>query len=133
MFAPRYNARLKPHKKEELIYPEYKIDTVEVDKLQTFFEQFDSSFSNGLIVDNFNEAEKLVVKARQWRLNHKHFNVNININSEKAGKACVRLFLGPKYDSHHKLLNFFDTYKYYYEIDNFIITRKYLLRKLNFI
>lgn len=94
-----------------------------VDKLNTYFDQFDTSINNGLVTDDAKEAESTLIKIRQYRLNHKPFSFHLAINAEKAMKAAVRIFLGPKYDIHHKLLDFAEYAKYFYEMDNWIVDR----------
>ncbi|XP_043280053.1 arylphorin subunit alpha-like [Venturia canescens] len=116
----RYKARFEPYTKEEIIYPGLKIESVAVDKLLTYFDDFDATISNGLLVANQKEAETFSVKVRQERLNHKPFTVHIGINSDKAQKVTFKLFLGPKYDGRWNSLDFSKSYKYFYEIDNWI-------------
>lgn len=94
-----------------------------VDKLITYFDQFDTSINNGLMIDNAKEAESTLIKIRQYRLNHKPFSFHLAINAEKSMKAVIRIFLGPKYDIHHKSLDFAEYAKYFYEMDNWIVDR----------
>lgn len=115
--------RQKPYNKNEVVYPELKIESFVVDKLITYFDQFDTSISNGMLVDDAKDAESTLIKVRQYRLNHKPFSFHFAINAEKPMKAVIRIFLGPKYDIHHKPLDFIENAKYFYEMDNFIIDR----------
>lgn len=101
---------------------------MEVDKLQTYFDYFDATISNGLAVESDAEAEKYLVQVRQYRMNHKPFNVNININAEKPTKAAIRIFLGPKYNVHMKEIDFKEHYNEFYEMENFIYDCEYNLR-----
>ncbi|KAK2586862.1 hypothetical protein KPH14_009800 [Odynerus spinipes] len=117
----KYKMHQKPYVKDEIVYPGLKVESFAVDKLITYFDQFDTSLNNGLMVESQQEAESYVIKARQYRLNHKPFTFHITINAEKNTKAAIRIFLGPKYDVHHKLLNFEDNTRYFYEIDNWIL------------
>ncbi|XP_029035145.1 hexamerin-like [Osmia bicornis bicornis] len=117
----RYKMRQEPYTRDEIVYPELKIESFVVDKLTTYFDQYDTSISNGLLVEDQREAESSLIKIRQYRLNHKPFNFHIAVNSEKPMKAAFRIFLGPKYDSHHKLAEIPDSLKYFYEIDNWIV------------
>lgn len=93
---------------------------METDKLITFFDYFDATISNGLAVHSESDAEKYVIQARQYRLNHKHFNVRFNINAEKASKVAIRIFLGPKFNVHNKEVDFTDQFRLFYEMENFI-------------
>lgn len=113
----------KPYNKDEIIYPELKIESFVVDKLITYFDQFDSLINNGMMFDDAEEIEKMWIKIRQYRLNHKPFSFHLAINAEKPMKAAVRIFLGPKYDIHHKPLEIYESAKYFYEMDNWIIDR----------
>ena len=67
------------------------------------------------------DAETVLVKARQYRLNHDAFGYNLTINAKEATMATIKVFIGPKYDF-HGIEIFFDDYyfDYYYEIDNFV-------------
>lgn len=94
-----------------------------MDKLITYFDQFDTSINNGLVIEDAKEAESTLIKIRQYRLNHKPFSFHFAINAEKAMKAVVHIFLGPKYDIHHRPLDFTENIKYFYEMDNFIVDR----------
>lgn len=117
----RYKLHQKPYVKEDIVYPDLKVESFAVDKLTTYFDQFDTSLNNGLMVESQQEAESYVIKARQYRLNHKPFSFHITINSAKNTKAAIRIFLGPKYDTHSRLLNFAENIKFFYEIDNWIL------------
>lgn len=117
----RYKLHQKPYNKNDIIYPELKIESFVVDKLITFFDQFDTSINNGLMIDNLEEAENTLIKIRQYRLNHKPFSFHLAINAEKPMKVAIRIFLGPKFDIHHKPMDFADSAKYFYEMDNWIV------------
>ncbi|EFN82403.1 arylphorin subunit alpha [Harpegnathos saltator] len=117
----KYKMHQKPYNKNEIVYPELKIESFTVDKLITYFDQFDTSISNGLVIDDAKEAESMLIKVRQYRLNHKPFSFHLSINADKAMKSVIRIFLGPKYDAHHKPLDFVENAKYFYEMDNFIV------------
>lgn len=117
----RYKDHMKAYKNEEVIFPEFKIESVVIDKIQTYFEQYETPIGAGLSVESEKEAESMQIKVRQYRLNHKPFKFHFTVNSEKATKAVMRIFLGPKYDPHHKLYDFRDSYKYFYELDQWIL------------
>ena len=110
----------KPYKPEEIQFPEFKIENVDVDKLITYFDYYDTTINNGLLVDDEKDAEAFLIQARQNRLNHKHFNINLNINAQKSGQGAVRIFLGPSELVNHQDAKFADYYKYFYEMDSFI-------------
>lgn len=125
-FISRYKMHQTPYNKDELIYPSLKIESFSIDKLITYFEQFDTTISNGLFIDAQKDDKLSLIKIRQPRLNHKPFNFHITINSDKAMKAAIRIFLGPKYTSHHKLYELPENLKYFYEIDNWILDCKFI-------
>lgn len=111
---------MKPYTKEQIIYPGLKFESVVVDKLVTYFDEFDTTISNGLPIANQKEADTFLIKVRQQRLNHKSFTVHFGINSDKAQKVAIQLFLGPKYDGQGNVWDFSEAYKYFYEIDYWI-------------
>lgn len=121
----RYKLRQKPYTKTEIIFPKLKIESVDIDKLQTYFEVFDTSIGSGLLVESQKDAETNNVKIRQHRLNHKRFTVKLNVNSEKDAKAAVRIFLGPKFTVQNKLLGFTENYKNFYEMDIWLVDCKW--------
>lgn len=117
----------KPYNKDEIIYPNLKIESFTVDKLITYFEQFDTTINNGLLLEEQrNDDKPFLIKIRQYRLNHKPFNFHITINADKPMKAAIRIFIGPKYDSHHKLIEIPEDLKYFYEIDNWMLDCKFI-------
>jgi hypothetical protein len=119
-FYDKYKHNQKPYKPEEIQFPDLKIESVDIDKLITYFDYFDATISNGLAVSSEQEAEAYLIQARQYRLNHKPFNVKINIKAEKATKAAIRIFLGPKYTVHNNELDYKQHHDEFYEMDNFI-------------
>jgi hypothetical protein len=127
-------------------YPEYTVadfvfDGVTIDsvhmpeRLTTFFESFDSDISNAVLVEapvehssdvlvNFGRnshynGESYVIKARQQRLTHKPFEFSLDVTSEKAQPAVVKVFVGPKYDEHGHALHLEENYMNFFELDHF--------------
>jgi hypothetical protein len=129
-FYYRYKDLLKPYTKDELVYPGLKFESVVVDKLVTFFDEYDTTISNGIPVSSQKEADSFQIKVRQQRLNNKHFSVHFGLNSDKAQKVAIQMFLGPKYDAQHNLFDFSESYKYFYEIDYWITDVNAGLNKL---
>ncbi|XP_031829842.1 hexamerin 70a [Nomia melanderi] len=117
----RFKLRQKPYSMDEVLFPNLKIQSVTVDKLTTYFDQFDATISNGLLMRTAAEAESTLVKVRQYRLNHKPFNFHITVNSDKATRAAIKIFLGPKYDAHRKLVELPEGFRYFYEVDNWVL------------
>ncbi|KZC07221.1 PREDICTED: arylphorin subunit alpha [Dufourea novaeangliae] len=126
----RYKQHQKPYSIDQIVFPNLKIQSFVVDKLITYFDQFDSSISNGLLVENEKEADSILVKLRQYRLNHKPFSFHIAVNADKPMKVAARIFLGPKYDSRHKLIELPENFRYFYEIDNWILELNAGLNKI---
>ncbi|XP_062540229.1 hexamerin-1.1-like [Armigeres subalbatus] len=135
---------------DELNFPGLKVETVEVDKLVTYFDRSDSDITNAVDVEVFDETsmkgsdikkfgkiahyqgEDFVIKARQWRLNHMPFTLKLNVVSEKVTKGVVRVYLGPKYDQYGQAYginenreNFFllDVFPYDFVVGKNVITR----------
>lgn len=90
----------------------------------TYFDVTESIISNGVAVHNEKEAKSLLIKARQQRLNHKPYNYNITINSEKATKGWIRIFLGPKYDVHGHEIDMIDNWMNFFEMDKWVVDCK---------
>lgn len=122
----QYKSYLAPYTYNELAYQGVKVESVQFDRLVTYFDYFDSDISNAVYVSQ-QEYEKeyegnyFQVRARQSRLNNKPFNYRINVNAEQAGDAVVKVFLGPKYDEYGRTydinenrINFvqFDEFRY---------------------
>ncbi|XP_043262248.1 uncharacterized protein LOC122403032 [Colletes gigas] len=126
----RFKMREKPYTMEEVIFPNLNIQSFAVDKLITYFDEFDATISNGLMVRDDTEAETLYIKIRQYRLNHKPFNFHIAVNADKPMKAAIRIFLGPASTSHHKLIDLQDSLEYFYEMDNWIVDLNAGLNKI---
>ncbi|XP_076757695.1 hexamerin 70a [Xylocopa sonorina] len=127
----RYKMQQKPYDMSEIVYPSLKIESFTVDKMITYFDQFDATISNGLLIEKQKENEKMpLVKIRQYRLNHKPFNFHFTLNSEKPMKVAIRIFLGPKYDSNRKLMELPENLKYFYEIDNWMVNLNSGLNKV---
>lgn len=150
-FYAKYMHHMKPYTVKEIAFDGVRIDSVEVDKLITYFDYFDADISNVVDIEypqDYTEhvselrrfgrvshyrGEDYVIKARQWRLNHVPFKVSINVASTVAAPSVVRIYFGPKYDeAGHKLTlndnryNFFllDMFKYDLTAGNNVITRE---------
>lgn len=130
---------LPTYSRSEIEFPGVKVESVEMDKLVTYFDNFDADITNAVDVDYYKgksydtselfkfgkiasyQGEDFVIKARQYRLNHTPFTFKLNVFAEKAFKSVVRVFFGPKYDEfghafniHENRENFvlFDQFKY---------------------
>lgn len=124
---------------DELMFDGVKIQTVVVDKLVTFFDTFYSDITNVVDMETFDDTytetdmykfgrkahymgKNVVIKAKQYRLNHKPFNVRMNVLSNKSQKAVVKMFLGPKYNEfgfEYKSIN--ENRENFVELEHFIV------------
>lgn len=120
----RYKEHMPSYTHEELVFPGVTIESVTVDKLLTFFDHFESLVNNAVSVRSHKEAQSMLIKARQYRLNHKPFTYHITVNSNKNVKAVVRVFLGPKYDVHGHELDISENYMNFMEMDKWTVDLK---------
>lgn len=142
-----FQDKLPSYTKSEIYFDGVKIESVEIDKLVTFFDVHDSDITNVVDVEFVNEkktellkfgrvshyeGEDIYIKARQQRLNHWPFTFKLNVYSDKAVQGVVRVFIGPKYneygypyDVNENRENFvaLDAFKYDLVIGNNVITR----------
>ncbi|XP_070152704.1 hexamerin 70b [Polyergus mexicanus] len=117
----RYKQHLPKYTHEELVFPGVTIESVTVDKLTTFFDHFESLISNAVSVRSHKEAQSMLIKARQYRLNHKPFTYHITVNSGMPVKAIFRVFLGPKNDVYgHEI----DMSENFMEMDQWVVDLK---------
>lgn len=121
----RYKSNIEPYTREELGYSSgLKIESLVLDKLETYFDHSDIVLDNAVAVGNNEDGLSLKIKVRQYRLNHKPFTYSIGINAENKTEAMIRIFLGPKYDSYNmRKLELVDNYENFYEIDMWKVNR----------
>ena len=115
-FLPKYT-------RDELDFPGVKIERMTTDKLVTFIDDYDMDITNALYLDEteiHNKKSDMTFVARTRRLNNQPFKITIDVVSEKAVDAVVRIFFGPKYDCMGRLLNVNDKRLDMLEIDSFI-------------
>lgn len=124
----RFMDKMEPYSYDEIAYPGVKFTEVKVDKIETFFQNFDVDISNAIEVDPnmLNKVhtkdvefkpDDFIVKARTIRLNHKPYTYKLKIESDKAEEALVRVFIGPKHDEFGASINFNRNRKYFTMID----------------
>ncbi|XP_055616584.1 hexamerin-1.1-like [Toxorhynchites rutilus septentrionalis] len=135
----RYLDHLPSYKKEQLNFPGVKIENVEMDKLVTYFDKFDADITNAVDVEVFDETtmkssdmkkfgkiahyqgEDFVIYARQPRLNHLPFTTNLHVTSDKAQKALVVIFIGPKYNEYGNVYGVDENRENFFELDHFLV------------
>ncbi|KAM3965893.1 basic juvenile hormone-suppressible protein 2 [Aphomia sociella] len=118
-----FKLRLPSYTKEELSFPGVKVDSVVVDKLVTYFDDFLMDMTNvvALTEEELKKTTsdvKLMVRKR--RLNHQPFKVKIDVVSDKTADCVIRMFLGPKVDVAGGLLNINQNRMNFVEIDSFL-------------
>jgi hypothetical protein len=120
----RFKYNLQPYTHEELFFPGVEIKDVHVDELVTYFDLVDFDVTN-LLNDKmvFHDGQFVWDKtllARQMRLNHKPFNFEFFVESDKAQRVVIRTFLGPKYDETGRLLSLSENRENFMELDEFV-------------
>ncbi|KAJ9574109.1 hypothetical protein L9F63_008523 [Diploptera punctata] len=118
-FFQRYKSYLPRYSHDELYFPGIKVESVDVGKLVTYFDYFDVDLDNVVNVKVAEDGKYIDYRARQTRLNHKPFTYNIEVSSDKATDAYVRVFLGPKYDYLGREYDLNDRRHYFVELDRF--------------
>jgi hypothetical protein len=133
-----FENHLPPYTRTDLFFVGVKIESVVVDKLVTFFDIFYSDITNVIDIEKFDDTYKetdlktfgrkthymgndVVIKAKQYRLNHKPFNVHLNVFSEKPQKAAVKMFLGPKYDQYGSEYTLNKNRENFMQLDYFVV------------
>jgi hypothetical protein len=126
---------LDSYTEKELGFDGVKIETVDVEKLVTYFDVFDADITNAVDVEIYDEKKAtdfvkfgrvsefdghdFYVKARQYRLNHLPFKTKLTVTSDKAQKAVVKFFLGPKYDHLGHEIHLEDNFQNFIELEHF--------------
>jgi Hemocyanin, ig-like domain len=100
-----------------------KIENLEVDKLITYFEDFEFDLYS-VFAGTYESDKNINIKSRVPRLNHKTFNYKFDVTSDKEQDVIVRIFLGPKYDVYGKELTLNEKRTKMIEMDKFKYSRK---------
>ena len=130
----RFMSHMKPYTVEEIGFPGVEVIDSHVDKIETFFENFDVDITNALDIEadpkmtsteTANEVDidfkpdAYYVKARTVRLNHKPFDYKLTVKSDAAHDASIRVYLGPKYDEYGSHIGFEENRKNFVILDIF--------------
>ncbi|XP_043262180.1 arylphorin subunit alpha-like [Colletes gigas] len=119
----RYKENQHSYTQSELQFPGVRIESVNVDKLTTFFDNCDTLVNSAVSVENLNRGVSFRLKARRLCLNYQPFNYRFTINSDKETKAVLRIFLGPAFDDiTQTALYLTKYYKYFVEMDKFVVS-----------
>jgi hypothetical protein len=133
-FYYQFKDHLPHYTYEELNFPGVKIEDVQVDKLVTYFDKFDVDITNVIDVQpepyvegkytKDSEIEykpdEVLIKARYTRLNHKPFTYKMTVNSEKATKGVIRVFIGPKLNVYGAEYHLPENRENFFELDQFV-------------
>ncbi|KAJ2950855.1 hypothetical protein O0L34_g5213 [Tuta absoluta] len=118
-----FKKMLPMYTRDEFDFQGVKIESITTDKLVTFMDDYDVDITNALWLDNVemkNKKSDKIYVGRMRRLNNQPFKVNIDVVSDKATDAVVRVFLGPKFDCMGRLLGINDKRNDMVEIDSFL-------------
>ncbi|XP_023170939.2 larval serum protein 1 gamma chain [Drosophila hydei] len=120
----KFKFYLAPYTKKDLSFDGIKFKDVSVSKLETYFDFVDFDVTNLLndkmtFVDGKFVWDKALL-ARQARLNHKPFNFEFTIDSDKVQKGVVRIFLGPKFDEYGRVIPLKYNSQNFVQIDSFV-------------
>jgi len=125
-FYDAFITKMPKYKKTDLIFDGVKFESVEMDKLLTYFDMFTADITNAVDVplDTKDFKSTVEFKAQVPRMNHVPFNVHMKLTSNKAQKAVVTMFVGPKYDSHGKFIEFNKNRNNFWELDRWMVELK---------
>lgn len=126
-FYEAFINKMPKYKKSDLVFDGVKFESVKMDKLLTYFDMFNADITNAVDValdTQDNIKSKVEFKAQVPRLNHVTFNVHMKLTSNKAQKAVITMFVGPKYDSFGKTIDFMQNRNNFWEIDRWIVDLK---------
>ncbi|ALC41767.1 Lsp2 [Drosophila busckii] len=123
--------------KQDYVFEGVKIDAVHMpESLTTYFEYFDADISNAVNVappsfdhttdplhtfgrNSFYNGSSFVIKARQHRLNHKPFEFVLDVTSDKAQTAIVKVFIGPKFDEYGNVIPLEHNFQNFFELEHY--------------
>ena len=124
----QFQQYMKPYTYEQLLFPGVTIKDVKVSDLVTYFDLVDFDVTNLLndkmtFVDGKFVWDKTLL-ARQMRLNHKPFDFEFKIESDKEQKVVIRAYLAPKFDEFGRVISLTENRQNFMEIDSFMYTLK---------
>ena len=93
---------------------------MDVSKMHTYMENFEFSVSSAVYVAKEDDILGVNMHVRQQRLNHKPFTYKIEVSSDKAVDAYVRVFLGPKTNYLGEEWDINERRHYFVELDRFM-------------
>lgn len=125
---------------DQLFFKDIEIMNVHVDKLQTYFDDFEIDITNGVDMNMFGkdvhmpETEEyknykklfkgttwdFMIKNKQMRLNHKPFEYSMDVVAGKPTKGVVRVYMAPKYDENGRMFDINENRENFVELDQFV-------------
>lgn len=126
-FFEAFTNRMPEYKKTDFMFEGVKFESIEMDRLMTFFDHFTADITNAIDVpietkDNF--KSDMEFKVMVPRLNHLPFTVKMKVNSVKEEKAVMMMFVGPKYDSFGNVLTINENRNNFWELDRWVVDLK---------
>lgn len=134
----QFKNRQPAYQRSEIEFAGVTIDAVDMDKLETFFDQHDADITNAVNVapfdvqshkassaaQNFGRishygGEELLIKARQVRLNHVPFSYRLTVQSKAALPGVVRVYMAPKFDEFGHRLALTENRENFFMLDAF--------------
>ncbi|KAG5889583.1 hypothetical protein JTB14_010215 [Gonioctena quinquepunctata] len=116
-----YLDRIPAYTKDELMFNGVEITKVDIDPLMTYFKPHCSILINSVLHGSHEHENDFNVSVCQQRLNHMPFDITMDIKSDKAQKASIRLFMGPTFDSNGRNISIKDNRLHFFHIDNFVV------------
>lgn len=136
----QWKTKLEPYAEDDISFDGVVIESVDLERLTTYFETFDADITNAVDIEPLTmpakgpltkfgkkankNGEDLVIKSRQWRLNHLPFTLKLTVTTASAQKASVKVFIGPKFDEAGNEIDINENRENFYEIDKYIIDLK---------
>nr|AUO15579.1 hexamerin-like protein 5 [Tetrix subulata] len=115
----RFKENLPAYTKHDIEETGLKITSVTMDKLITYFDEFEFPLVNVLKASSVQDSMKKKVVVKQQRLNHKPFSYRIAVNSDKDEHIFVRTYMAPRFDHMGREMNFEGLTKYFFLLDWF--------------
>nr|AIO11839.1 hemocyanin-like protein [Coptotermes formosanus] len=119
LLVKKYKERLPRYTHEELLLEGVTVENVEVGKLYTYMENFEVSLGSTICVAKEEDMNDVNMHVRMQRLNHKPFTYKIEVSSDKAVDAYVRVFLAPKHNHLGEEMDMNDRRHLFVEMDRF--------------
>jgi hypothetical protein len=118
-----FSRELPSYKHNELLLQGVTIADVHVDKMMTYFDLVDFDVTNLLNDNMIFEDGKFVwnktLLARQMRLNHKPYNLEMKVNVDKPQKVIIRTFMAPDFDEFGQKINLMEHRENLIKVDAF--------------